>query len=267
MLYILENENIKVEISSHGATIEKIINKKTGNNHYWDYDKEIWPRRTSVCFPICGVLAQGKYLLNGVEYAVEPHGFLREMDLEAAVVEEDKLCLVAKSNEWTKGMYPYEFLFEITFIIKEELTIIYDVHNFGDSEMLFSTGSHYTYSVPINKADDYAQYYVVAGEKTLYLKDDVFANGPIVVPATEIPENKVSIKNLQSDSETEVSFENFPYCVIWSKPGVQPFVCIEPWAGLADDVNKTNLDFYKKNEIKILAPKATERFTQIVKIK
>jgi galactose mutarotase-like enzyme len=32
-----------------------------------------------------------------------------------------------------------------------------------------------------------------------------------------------------------VEFEGFPYLGLWSKPGV-PFVCIEPWFGIADRV-------------------------------
>ena len=28
------------------------------------------------------------------------------------------------------------------------------------------------------------------------------------------------------------NIKNFPYCLIWSKPGVPKFICIEPWNSL-----------------------------------
>ena len=34
-------------------------------------------------------------------------------------------------------------------------------------------------------------------------------------------------------------FESFPYLGIWSKSSGAPFICIEPWFGLADEENST----------------------------
>ena len=268
MLYILENNYIRVEISSLGGNIEKIINKKTGNNHYWEYDSELWPRRTSVCFPVCGGVAQGKYLLNEKEYEMPQHGFLRETCLVAKIVEKEKLCLVAQADENTKRMYPFEFLYEMIFELnKEVFTITYVIHNNSKNEMLYSTGAHYTYAVPIDKNGSYEHYVIQIGNKTMYLKDDLFVNGAILIPSEEIDNNTVKIKSLQSVCETEVQFDGFPYCILWSKPGIQPFVCIEPWAGLSDDMNKIDLDLYKKKAIRILKPSKSEKFVQTIKVK
>ena len=269
MNYILENETMKVEISSTGGNIEKIINKKTGNNHYWEYDKEVWPRRTSVCFPVCGLMTEETYTLDEETYEMPPHGFLREMELKAISVEPERVCLVAESDEWTKKRYPFKFLYEMIFTLKEDgLCIEYQIHNKGNDDMFFSTGSHYTYAVPIDKNDAYEEYVVEVGEqKEWYLKDDLFAEGAIILPKEEIVGEFVTIKGKRSGRETKVSFEGFPYCVIWSKPGIQPFVCIEPWAGLGDEPEKADLDLRKKTAIRSLKAGAHETFKQIVTLK
>jgi len=48
-----------------------------------------------------------------------------------------------------------------------------------------------------------------------------------------------------------MEFEGFPYLGIWSKPEV-PFVCVEPWYGIADRV-KASWDFKDKPGIIELA--------------
>ena len=52
-----------------------------------------------------------------------------------------------------------------------------------------------------------------------------------------------------------VSFKNFPYLGIWSKRKVAPFVCIEPWYGIADRKNH-NKEYIQKEGIEKLAPQS-----------
>ena len=47
-----------------------------------------------------------------------------------------------------------------------------------------------------------------------------------------------------------VQFEGFPYLGIWTKPNA-PFLCIEPWCGLADNVNH-NGNIFEKESIQLL---------------
>jgi galactose mutarotase-like enzyme len=43
----------------------------------------------------------------------------------------------------------------------------------------------------------------------------------------------VALKSGRSARAVRVSLEGFPYLGLWTKPGA-PFVCLEPWQGLAD---------------------------------
>lgn len=290
MKYTIENSHLKVEISSKGATIEKIINKKTNDNHYWDYDNSVWPRRTSVCFPICGPVAQGKYLYESKEYNMPQHGFLRELEPTSVVkttvlapfvydfetneaefqkehVASEKIVFEFKATKDTLAIYPFNFVYQVVFTLKKKkLLIDYKVQNKGQNTMYYSTGSHYTYSVPVNSKEKYDDYVIETDNKIYNLKDDVFDNGPIIL-TNDQNEGIVTLKNTKTNKQTKVECNNFPYTILWSKPGVQPFVCIEPWAGLGENLNDAIGDIANKKAILTLEPKQKEVFKQIITVK
>jgi len=45
-----------------------------------------------------------------------------------------------------------------------------------------------------------------------------------------------------------VHFEGFPYLGIWSRDRDSPFICIEPWQGIADQISH-NLQLSEKDGI------------------
>jgi galactose mutarotase-like enzyme len=61
-----------------------------------------------------------------------------------------------------------------------------------------------------------------------------------------------------------VDFENFPYLGIWAKPQA-PYVCIEPWIGIADHVD-SNREFITKERLIILDAGAEQKFSYSVTI-
>ena len=52
-------------------------------------------------------------------------------------------------------------------------------------------------------------------------------------------------KNIKNENFIKLNFENFPYLGIWSKPSGAPFLCIEPWFGVADE-NSSNQNLEEK---------------------
>jgi galactose mutarotase-like enzyme len=49
-----------------------------------------------------------------------------------------------------------------------------------------------------------------------------------------------------------MSFEGFPYLGLWSKPTGAPFICIEPWCGVADFIGHNKKLEDKKEIITLL---------------
>ena len=83
-------------------------------------------------------------------------------------------------------------------------------------------------------------------DNRLFLNEELFKNDALVFNDTNI--KNVTFKSIKNENFIKVNFENFPYLGIWSKPTGAPFLCIEPWCGVADDI-KTNQNIEEKNGI------------------
>lgn len=292
MIYTIENENLKVVLSSFAGGIESIVNKHTGNEHFWHYDSAFWPRRTPVCFPICGSLIDNEYIYKEETYTMPMHGFLREKELSLVEINDTCVVLQLVSDAETRSIYPFDFRFTLTERLKGDCFIVhYTVENTGDEDMYFSTGSHYTYNVPITPNEkmqgDYEYYFgapqiagklilenscvagktddIFHGSQTLDLKD-LFENGSTILEMKDIQPRKIAIRSKKSGAATEVAFEGFDYCVLWAPKGEQPFACIEPWTGMVDKKGHDK-DITKKLGITKLSAKESRVYTQIITLK
>ena len=55
---------------------------------------------------------------------------------------------------------------------------------------------------------------------------------------TKFHSKRIGLRSRRSQRGVCVDLQGFPYVGLWSKPGA-PFVCIEPWFGLADFQDST----------------------------
>ena len=86
--------------------------------------------------------------------------------------------------------------------------------------------------------------------KVLRLNHDLFIEDALVFK--KLFSEEVKLTNTANNYFVKVNFKGFPYLGIWTKPVKAPFLCIEPWYGLADSTQKT--DFSNKKGILHLAP-------------
>ena len=89
----------------------------------------------------------------------------------------------------------------------------------------------------------------------LRLTSNLFDCDALVFEDSQI--DSVTLKSKTSDKGIELLCNNWPYFGIWSKPGCQEFICLEPWYGIADSVNSTN---ELKNKKVIIQLKPEEEF-------
>ena len=66
----------------------------------------------------------------------------------------------------------------------------------------------------------------------------------------------MALKQKKKGTVLTVSFDGFPFLGIWAKPNA-PYVCIEPWIGIAD-AEDTNQEL--KDKEGIVALKAADEF-------
>ncbi len=66
---------------------------------------------------------------------------------------------------------------------------------------------------------------------TVNLRGDLFNEDALVFK--DLKSRKVTLKHQDKGSVLSVTFKDFPFLGIWAKPDA-PYVCIEPWLGIAD---------------------------------
>ena len=72
----------------------------------------------------------------------------------------------------------------------------------------------------------------------LALVHDLFENDALVFETKGL--NAYAIRSEKSSHSVTLSYKDMPYVGIWSPyPKEAPFVCIEPWCGIADTVNSS----------------------------
>ncbi|WP_105956060.1 aldose 1-epimerase family protein [Apilactobacillus quenuiae] len=281
MLVNLGNEYLNVIINTKGAEVTSIKNDQN-IEYIWQADSNFWGRHAPILFPIVGRLKNDKYEYNGQIYSMGQHGFAREMEFEIVKKTNDSVTMQLKSNAATLKMYPFDFTLKINYLLSDsELKINLSVTNDGKNEMLFSIGAHPAFNVPLgNLAEkNYDEYYINVSPNKIYkqipfkapyidlrnaydinlykplqLKHEIFYDDAKII---KIDDNKVMCRlgNQNFNHGVEVKANNPEYAGLWSANNAS-FVCLEPWWGVADDINADGI-LSHKNGIKHLLSEQT----------
>jgi galactose mutarotase-like enzyme len=246
MRYKLDNGVISAEIKSAGAELCSL--KRFGDNHeyMWQGDAKYWGRHAPILFPIVGKLNENKYTYDGQEYMMTQHGFARDMDFELVEKRESCVAFSLVYSDETKKKYPFDFRLVLSYeLIEDSIEVGYEVTNLNGNVMPFSIGAHpafnwegpahfdlgkevvETFLIGENGIDP-VKIPVILESGRLPISKDLFKNDALILEDT----NKVSFVN--NKRCVEMNFDGFPFVGLWSKPSGAPFVCIEPWYGIAD---------------------------------
>lgn len=269
MNYEIKNDFIKAKIKTLGAelnSLQKIDEKADKNIEYlWGGDSKYWNRHSPILFPIIGRLKDDSYFYKNKKYNMSQHGFARDKEFEVITQERDFIEFRLKSDEKTFEIYP--FLFELYISYKLEISkliISYKVVNKNHENMLFSIGAHPAFNWPLNQnTSEIKECYFLEFENIketkryflndlglvykneeleikdnkIFLNEELFKSDALVFNDKNI--KTLTLGNTKNKRFLKVDFENFPYLGIWSKPSGAPFICIEPWFGIADEINTT----------------------------
>lgn len=260
MRYILENEQLRVEVDSLGAEVKSVKNKETQMEYMWQGDPKYWGRTSPVLFPFVGSLKNKEYHYNGKTYPMGQHGFARDMEHEMVSETADEIWFCLKSDEETLAKYPFEFALRIGYRLSgNSLHVMWKVENTGDGPMYFSIGAHPAFNCPIgDDADKYGYGIYFAGKDEIHHHGNDVPTGmalreDIVLPLdNHIAEitpgffdrctymiegnqtDEVGLVDRQGNKYVSVEFDT-PLFAVWSPEGKDaPFVCIEPWYGRCD---------------------------------
>ena len=267
MNYEIKNKYIKAKIKSFGAELNSLQKIDEDLEYIWQGNKEFWNRHSPILFPIVGRLKEDSYFYKNQKYNMSQHGFARDKEFELVRNEGDFIEFILKSDEKTLEIYPFSFELYLSYKLeKSSLIVAYKVINKSDEKMLFSIGAHpafnWTLKEDEKKEDYFLQFENIKQTKRYFLNDkglvykhedleiidnkialneELFKNDALVFNDLNI--KSVSLKNSNNENFIKVDFDNFPYLGIWSKPSGAPFICIEPWFGVADeDSSNQNLE-------------------------
>ena len=178
MNYILENDVLKVKISSLGAELQSIYGIETDTEYLWQGDSQYWARHASNLFPVCGRLPGGAYRYNGKKYEMGSHGFARNMEWSVVRQTVDTLTLQLLPSEETLAQYPFRFALEMTYTLADNrLSVTTIVRNEDEKEMPFAVGGHPGFNVPLAEGETFENY-------RLCLTSPATPNGWTSIPIT-----------------------------------------------------------------------------------
>ena len=287
MNYEIKNEHIKAKIKSFGAELNSLQKIDENLEYIWQGDSKYWNRHSPILFPIVGRLKNDSYTYQNQKYNMTQHGFARDKEFEVIKNEADFMEFRLKSDEKTLEIYPFSFELYLSYKLeKNSLIVSYKVINKSDDKMLFSIGAHPAFNWTLKEDEKKENYFLefenIKETKRYFLNDkglvydsvdlkiidnkialneELFKNDALVFEDLNI--KTLTLKNSINENYIKLNFENFPYLGIWSKPTGAPFICIEPWFGVADSFDSSKNLEDKKGIITLLKDEIFSSFYSI----
>lgn len=264
----LENEWLLLEFNEKGAEIRRVYNKKTEKELMWSGDPYFWGRVSPVLFPIVGKVYEGTYYVDGKAYHLSQHGFLRDQIFEVVRHTEHEFVFEYHSDDAMLDVYPFKHKVQIAYKLDgNRITVTWHIFNKDTKEMYYSIGAHPAFL--LDKEGDYEFVFTHNGNvhqyglkegfidgkqsvdlKTIAVTEENFKDTTLIYDHT----SAVKLMNKKTNESVCVEYDGFDYLALWMphKNGeMAPFVCIEPWIGIADEFGGYD-DIRKKLSVKSL---------------
>ncbi|MBP3683962.1 MAG: aldose 1-epimerase family protein [Oscillospiraceae bacterium] len=278
MEYTIENEYLKLTVTTWGAQVKSVVRKCDNVEHIWQADKSVWGYHAPILFPHAGKVVGGKIIAKGKEFVSSQHGFARLMEHDFVEQSRDTIVLELCSSEETLKTFPYEFRLVSTFTLEgDTLHHTLTVENLDEEELPFGIGYHPAFTVPFDDkhvATDYELrfsemespicinnlphglmhgniYYLGSNIQSIPIDERLFANDSHCMVG--LKSQTLGLYEKDTGRGVVCNISEFPYTLIWSKPGMPKFVCIEPWHSLPSPENGTSY-WNEKPAAAILAP-------------
>lgn len=278
MEYKIKNSFLSASIKDFGAELCSLQRNGVDLEYMWQADENYWGRHSPILFPIVGKLLDDEYIYEDKIYSMKQHGFARDNLFTLHKQKEDLICFKLEQNQETLKNYPFDFELYISYeLIDSSIKVSYKVVNTSKKTMPFSIGAHPAFNWPLSEEEDDEYYFKfrqtedieslaltkngISEKKVkrelnkgkLFLDESLFKNDALIFE--ELENKLILLSSSASDNFIEVKFDDFEYLGLWSKPSGAPFICIEPWNGIADFIHhnkkiedKKGIKFLKENE-------------------
>lgn len=263
----LENEYLRLEIGSKGGEILHLINK-SNNQNLMSTDLKSWGYVAPICFPILGDLKDDTYYYQNKKYIIPCHGIAYNEKFRLVSASENTVTYALNETENTYKSWPFRFTLEITYTLTgKKVETLYKIVNNDDKQMFFNVGAHDTYAVTTDyenytleyekeeelpksllvKTTYNAKFFENVAEKSRFLKVNDNGVRPIAYFTGNLNSSWVQL-NYKDKPVVRVYFEKEKTDSLgfWNQPNSK-FYCIEPWSGIHEACQTTNVVEEKKN--------------------
>jgi galactose mutarotase-like enzyme len=270
----LGSGELAVKVDPLGAQMSA-LQDRAGRDLLWDGDPAVWAGRAPLLFPVVGALAGGRYRLGAQSYPLPRHGFARVKRFDVVDSSAEAATLRLNADAATLEVYPFRFELDVRFKLEgPTLSVTTSVRNLGEGDMPASVGYHPGFRWPLPFGRPRSSHFIefaldepeavrrlnAAGlltterhptpvsHRRLTLEDALFKDDVIIFD--QVRSRHVTY-GADEGPRLQVSYPDAPYLGIWTKPHA-PFICIEPWHGVADPEGFTG-DFRNKPGIVTVA--------------
>lgn len=285
MDYTMENEYLKVTVTTWGAQIKSVIRKCDGVEHIWEADPALWEYHGPTMFPYVDRIRNNTITVDGISYPAPLHGFAQGMERKLVSRGEAYVEMELTDSPETLTIWPFRFRLISRFeLLDDQVTHILRVENTGDRELPFGIGFHPGFAIPFDDqhtADDYElrfeklesllcakcesnsqtlDLYPLGGRNIRALPiSREFFKGPSHT-VMNLASDYVCITEKDTGRRVKVQVKGFPYTLFWTmspKDGDDRirFLCIEAWCQFPER-NGTDPDFRHRAQTEILEPGA-----------
>ncbi|ULJ74419.1 hypothetical protein [Rhizobium gallicum] len=122
-----------------------------GNDLLWPRGSPGWNQTCPLMFPSCGWSESSLVEIKGQYYPMPVHGFISMQEFNVVSNSESEVTLEVSDDEFTRTMFPFNFLFRIAYKIADsQLNIEISVKNKSYSAFLpYSIGVHPGFRWPL----------------------------------------------------------------------------------------------------------------------
>ena len=265
MEYCMENEYLKVTVTTWGAQLKSVIRKCDGAEHMWQADKSLWGYHAPILFPHTGKVVDGIIEAKGGKYPSNQHGFARNQEFDLVDQSADSISLEVVCDDDMLKVFPYACRLVCTYTLEgDTVHHTLTVENLDREKLPFGIGFHPAFALPFDdshKATDYElrfsemespiclnclptglvqgdNYYLGSNLNTIPIDEHLFDNDSHCM--VNLRSETLGIYEKGTGRGVVVRIQDFPYVLIWSKPGMPRFLCIEPWESLPSAQGSTS---------------------------
>lgn len=282
----IASDRLRARIDSLGAELTS-LRDAAGRELMTDADPAFWSGRAPLLFPIVGRLRDGRYRLDGREFAMPQHGFARRQAFALVEAAADRAVFRLTDNDATREAFPFAFALDAAFTLEAAtLSIDVTVTNRGREAMPASFGFHPAFAWPLPYGAPRAAHRMrferdepaplralaeglVAGARPSPLDGRLLALDDALFAGDALVWDRLASGALDYGPEAgprlAFEFPGAPMLGIWTKPGAR-FVCVEPWWGHADPVGFDG-EIWDKPGMMRFAPGAARSFTMRVTLR